>query len=324
MNPMKLKLLALALAVAAGAAATPAAAQVDKPVKLLVGFAPGGSADIAARLLADRMKDDLKQPVLVENRPGAGGRIAAEAVKNAPADGSTLMLAPIVVTVLAPLVFSKLPYDPVADFAPVAQVANFQFALSVNASHPAKSMPELVAWYKANPAKANFGSPAPGSLPHFFGVMIARGAGLDLVHVPYSGGSALMNGVMGDQVTAGIDTTAEQIELHRSGRIRILGTSGTSRSPLLPEVPTFAESGMAGVQGTAWFAVYAPAKTPEATIRQLNAAINKALAAPEVRERLGKLGLEPTGGSAAELVARMSQDTARWSPVVKASGFRAD
>jgi len=185
-------------------------------------------------------------------------------------------------------------------------------------------MPELVAWYKANPAKANFGSPAPGSLPHFFGVMIARGAGIDLVHVPYSGGSALMNGVMGDQVTAGIDTTAEQIELHRSGRIRILGTSGTSRSPLLPEVPTFIESGMASVQGTAWFAVYAPAKTPEPTIRQLNAAINKALAAPEVRERLGKLGLEPTGGSPGELAARMVQDTARWSPVVKASGFRAD
>ncbi len=319
-----LKALMTAVAVAAGALVMPAAAEVDKPVKLLVGFAPGGSADIAARLIAERMKDDLKQPVLVENRPGAGGRIAAEAVKNAAADGSTLMLAPIVVTVLAPMVFAKLPYDPVADFAPVAQVANFQFALSVNATHPAKTMPELVAWYRANPAKANFGSPAPGSLPHFFGVMIARGAGIDLVHVPYSGGSALMNGVMGDQVTAGIDTTAEQIELHRSGRIRVLGTSGASRSPLLPEVPTFVESGMAGVQGTAWFAVYAPAKTPEATIRQLNAAINKALAAPEVRERLGKLGLEPTGGSAAELAARMVQDTARWAPVVKASGFRAD
>ena len=322
MNPIQWR--TLAVAIVAGALALPAAAQVDKPVKLLVGFTPGGSADIAARLIAERMKDELKQPVLVENRPGAGGRIAAEAVKNAAADGSTLMLAPIVVTVLAPLVFSKLPYDPVADFAPVAQVANFQFALSVNATHPAKSMPELVAWYRANPAKANFGSPAPGSLPHFFGVMIARGAGLDLVHVPYSGGSALMNGVMGDQVTAGIDTTAEQIELHRSGRIRVLGTSGTSRSPLLPEVPTFAESGLAGVQGTAWFAVYAPAKTPEATIRQLNAAINKALAAPEVRDRLGKLGLEPTGGSPGELAGRMVQDTARWSPVVKASGFRAD
>jgi tripartite-type tricarboxylate transporter receptor subunit TctC len=262
--------------------------------------------------------------VLVENRPGAGGRIVAEAVKNAPADGSVLMLTPIVVTVLAPMVFSKLAYDPIADFAPVAQVANFQFALSVNASHPAKNMKELVDWYRANPAKASFGSPGPGSLPHFFGVMIAKGANLDLVHVPYNGGAPLMNGVMGDQVTAGIDTTAEQIELHRTGKIRILGSSGSARSPLLPEVPTFVESGLAGVEGTAWFAVYAPAKTPDATIRQLNAAINKALAVPEVRERLVKLGLEPSGGTSAELAKRMADDTARWAPIVKASGFRAD
>src|SRR5580765_795007 len=160
-----LKKIALGLGLCAAVSA--ASAQVDKPVRLLVGFAPGGSADIAARLLADRMKDELKQPVVVENRPGAGGRLVAEAVKNAPADGSVLMLTPIVVTVLAPMVFAKLPYDPIADFAPVAQVANFQFALSVNASHPAKNMKELVAWYKANPTKANYGSPAPGSLPHF-------------------------------------------------------------------------------------------------------------------------------------------------------------
>jgi len=314
----------IAALLALAAAAFGAQAQVDKPVRLLVGFAPGGSADITARLIADRMKDELKQPVLVENRPGAGGRIVAEAVKNAPADGSVLMLTPIVVTVLAPMVFSKLPYDPVADFAPVAQVANFQFALSVNASHPAKNMKELVVWYRANPSRASFGSPGPGSLPHFFGVMIAKGANLDLVHVPYSGGAPLMNGVMGDQVTAGIDTTAEQIELHRTGKIRILGSSGSARSPLLPEVPTFVESGLAGVEGTAWFAVYAPAKTPEATIRQLNAAINRALAVPEVRERLVKLGLEPSGGTPAELAKRMADDTARWAPIVKASGFKAD
>jgi tripartite-type tricarboxylate transporter receptor subunit TctC len=314
----------IAALLALAAAAFAAQAQVDKPVRLLVGFAPGGSADISARLIADRMKDELKQPVLVENRPGAGGRIVAEAVKNAPADGSVLMLTPIVVTVLAPMVFSKLPYDPIADFAPVAQVANFQFALSVNASHPAKNMKELVVWYRANPAKASFGSPGPGSLPHFFGVMIAKGANLDLVHVPYNGGAPLMNGVMGDQVTAGIDTTAEQIELHRTGKIRILGSSGSARSPLLPEVPTFVESGLAGVEGTAWFAVYAPAKTPDATIRQLNAAINKALAVPEVRERLVKLGLEPSGGTPAELAKRMADDTARWAPIVKASGFKAD
>jgi len=319
-----LRTLALACSAALAGAALPVLAQVDKPVRLLVGFAPGGSADIAARQLADRIKDDLRQPVVVENRPGAGGRLAAEVVKNAPADGSVLMLTPIVVTVLAPMVFSKLPYDPVADFAPVAQVANFQFALSVNASHPAKSMSELVAWYKANPAKANFGSPAPGSLPHFFGVMIGKGAGLDLIHVPYNGGGPMMNALMGEQITAAIDTLVEQVELHRAGRVRILASSGTSRSPLLPEVPTFGEAGLAGVEGTAWFGVYAPAKTPDTTVRQLNAAINKALANPELRDRFTRLGLEPAGGSPADLSARMAQDTARWAPIVKASGFRAD
>ena len=270
------------------------------------------------------MKDELHQPVIVENRPGAGGRIAAETLRNAPADGSVLMLTPIVVTVLAPLVFSKLPYDPVADFAPIALVGNFQFALSVNGTHPAKNMKELMAWYRANPSKANFGSPAPGSLPHFFGVMISKSAGLDLIHVPYSGGGPMMNGLMGDQVTAAIDTLAEQVELHRAGKVRILATSGTTRNPLLPEVPTFTESGLSGVEGTAWFAIYAPAKTPEATVRQLNAAINKALAAPELRERFMRLGLEPTGGTPADLAARMVQDTARWAPIVKASGFRGD
>ena len=320
-----LRLLALACSALLAGAALPVFAQVDKPVKLLVGFAPGGSADIAARLIADRMKDELKQPVVVENRPGAGGRIVAEAVKNSPADGSVLMLTPIVVTVLAPMVFSKLSYDPIADFAPVAQVANFQFGLSVNASHPAKNMQELVAWYKANPTKANFGSPAAGSLPHFFGVMIARGTGVDLVHVPYNGGGPMMNALVGgDQIVAAIDTLVEQVELHRTGRVRILATSGASRSPLLPDVPTFTEAGLAGIEGTAWFGVYAPAKTPESTVRQLNAAINKALAAPELRERFTKLGLEPTGGTPADLTARMAQDTARWAPIVKASGFRAD
>ena len=314
----------LALALVAGGAATLANAQVDKPVRILVGFAAGGSADIAARSIAEHMKDELKQPVVVENRPGAGGRIVAEALKNAPADGSVLMLAPIVVPVLAPLVFSKLPYDPVADFAPVAHVANFQFALSVHAAHPAKTIGELLAWYRANPAKANFGSPAPGSLPHFFGVMIARASGVDLVHVPYNGGAPLMNGLMGEQVSVAIDTTVEQIELYKAGKIRLLAVSAATRSPPAPEVPTFLEQGLASVEGTSWFAVYAPARTPEATLRQLNGAINKALAVADVRQRFAKLGLEPTGGTAADLAARMKADTARWSPVVKASGFKAD
>jgi len=305
-------------------AAMLAQAQVDKPVRLLVGFAPGGSADIAARLIAERLGAELKHNVVVENKPGAGGRIAATMLKDAAPDGSTLMLAPIVVPVLAPLVFSKLAYDPLADFAPVAHVANFQFGLSVNAGHPAKNVQDLVAWFKANAAQANFGSPAPGSLPHFFGVMISRGAGIDLVHVPFNGGGPLMNALVGNQVSSAIDTLVDQIEMHRGGKTRILATSGAARSPLLPEVPTFAEAGLKGVEGTSWFAVYAPAKTSAATVRQLNAAINKALEAPEVKERFAKLGLEPTGGSAADLVAIMKRDTERWGPVVKASGFKGD
>ena len=301
-----------------------AAAQVDKPVRLVVGFAPGASTDIAARQLAERMKDELKQTVTVDNKPGAGGRIGAELLKNAPADGSTIMITPIVVPVLAPLVFSKLSYDPIADFAPVAHVANFQFALSVAAAHPARSLQELVAAFKANPTQANYGTPAPGSLPHFFGVMLAKSAGVDLIHVPYNGGGPLMTALVGGQVGSAIDTLVDQIELHRGGKIRLLATSAATRSPLLPEVPTFGEAGLNGVEGTAWFAVYAPAKTPPATVAQLNAAINKALASPEVRERYARLGLEPTGGSPADLTAAMKRDTERWAPVVKASGFRGD
>ncbi len=314
----------LAAALALAGLAAGAAAQVDRPVKLSVGFAPGGSADTAARLLAERMAVELKQPVVVENRPGAGGRIAAEVLKSAPADGSALMLTPIVVPVLAPMVFGKLNYNPATDFAPVAHVANFQFGLSVAAGHPARNVKDLIAWYKANPKEANFGSPGPGSLPHFFGVMIASGVGIDLVHVPFNGGAPMMNALVGNQVSAGIDTLVDQIEMHRAGKTRILATSGAQRSPLLAEVPTFAESGLPSVVGTSWFAVYAPARTPAATVQQLNAAVNKALAAPELRERFAKLGLEPTGGSPADLQAIMQRDTERWAPVVKASGFRGD
>jgi tripartite-type tricarboxylate transporter receptor subunit TctC len=312
------------LTILAATLAAGAQAQVDKPVRILVGFAPGGSADTAARLLAERMAGELKQPVVVDNKPGAGGRIAAELLKSAAPDGSTLMLTPIVVPVLAPLVFSKLPYNPATDFAPVAHVANFQFGLSVHGAHPAKNMKDLAGWWKGNPAQANFGTPGPGSLPHFFGVMIAGGTGVDLVHVPFNGGAPLMNALVGSQVSSGIDTLVDQIEMHRAGKTRILATSGATRSPLLPDVPTFGEAGFKGVEGTSWFAVYAPAKTPAATIQQVNEAVNKALSAAEVRERFGKLGLEPTGGSPADLAAIMKRDTERWAPVVKASGFKAD
>ena len=223
------------------------------------------------------------------------------------------------------MVFSKLPYDPIADFAPVAQVANFQFALSVNAGHPAKNMKDLVAWYKANPAKANYGSPAPGSLPHFFGVMIAKGAGIELVHVPYNGGGPMMNALMGEQVTAAIDTLgrAGRAASHRP-RAHPRDLRDDARSPLLPEVPTFAEARPRGRRrdgvvrrlraGEDTRGDGAPAQRGDQQgARQPRAARALHQARPRARRR-----------HAADLAARMAQDTARWAPIVKASGFRAD
>ena len=312
-------------ALAAAASLMPLAhAQADTTLKVLVGFPPGGSIDIVSRVLAEKMKDDLKVNIVIENRAGAGGRVAADLLKASPADGSVVMITPIVVPVLAPLVFSKLNYNPATDFAPVGHVCNFNFALSVPASLPVKNVAEFVTWLKANPQKANFGSPAPGSLPHFFGEMLSRDAKADMVHVPFAGGSALMNALMGGQVSAGIDVLLEALEAHKSGKVRILATSGDKRSAVLPDVPTFKESGFPNIVASGWFAMYAPAKTPAASIEAINRALNKALTHPEVLDRFGKLALEAGGGSAADLTKLEQASTARWAPVVKATGFRAD
>jgi tripartite-type tricarboxylate transporter receptor subunit TctC len=202
MNRRRLTLAAI-LSATLAAFGSAAHAQAERTVRILVGFPPGGSIDIVARLLADKMKDELKTNIIIENRGGAGGRIAAELLKSAPADGSTLMITPVVVPVLAPLVFSKLNYNPATDFAPVGHVCNFGFAVTVPTALPAKNVAELVTWLKANPQKANFGSPAPGSLPHFFGEMLSREAGADMVHVPFAGGAALLGALVGNQVSAG-------------------------------------------------------------------------------------------------------------------------
>ncbi len=309
----------------AAASLTPLAhAQADKTLRVMVGFPPGGSIDVVARVLAEKMKDELKANIVVENRAGAGGRLAADLLKSAPADGSVVMITPVVVPVLAPLVFSKLNYNPATDFAPVGHVCNFNFALSIPASLPAKTVAEFVAWLKANPQKANFGSPAAGSLPHFFGEILSREARADMVHVPFAGGAALMTALVGGQVSAGIDVVLEALEAHRAGKVRILATSGERRSAVLPDVPTFKESGYPGIVASGWFAMYAPARTPTTAIDAINRALNKALAHPEVLERFGKLALEAGGGSPADLRALEQASTARWAPVVKATGFRAD
>ena len=308
----------------AAAGCLPAAWAQDRTLRVLVGFPPGGSIDIVSRLLAEKMKDDLKANILIDNKPGAGGRLAADMLKSSPADGSVMMITPVVVPVLAPLVFSKLNYNPATDFTPVGHVCSFNFALSVPASVPARTVPEFVAWLKANPSKANFGSPAAGSLPHFFGEMLSREAKADMVHVPFAGGAAMMNAIMGGQVSAGIDVLLESLEAHKAGRVRILATSGEKRSAVLPDVPTFKESGYPNIVASGWFAMYAPAKTPAPAIEAMNRALNKALTNPEVLDRFGKLALEAGGGSPADLTRLEQASTARWAPVVKATGFRAD
>ena len=312
---------ALCVVIAPGANAQ---GTLKSPIRIIVGFAAGGSSDIAARMLADKLKDSLGVAVIVENKVGAGGRIAAEALKNAAADGTTVMLTPVVVPVLAPLVYKQLPYDPARDFAPVAQVATYQFALALTPDHPAKSVAEFVAWLKANPTQANFGSPAPGSLPHFFGLMIGQAIGVPMTHIAYKGGAPLATDLMGGQIPAGIDALSDMIELHRAGKIRIIATSGAQRSPLLPSVATFREQGFAAIEGSGWIGVYAPAKTPKPVIDQLATAIASALKAPDMRERFLTLGYEPTGTTPEQLAAIMSADTARWGPVIKASGFTAE
>jgi tripartite-type tricarboxylate transporter receptor subunit TctC len=307
-----------------GLAAAASAVAQDGPIRILVGFAPGGESDVIARLLVDRMRTSLGVPVIVENRPGAGGMLAAEALKNAAPDGKTLMIAPIAVTVFAPLTHANIRYDPIKDFAPVSLAANFQMALAVGPGSPAKTLPEYIAWVRATPTKATYGVPLAGGPTHFFGVMLARATGVDLAAVPYKGSAPFVNDLVGGQVPAGITVLSQLLKLNDAGKVRVLATSGSQRSPVAPDIPTFKELGFAAIEGTGWQAFHTTAGTPRETIDRLALAIASAIKAPEVSERLVALGLEPVGSTPDELARRVAEDTAKWAPIVKASGFRAD
>ena len=317
-KPVKFALAALSVWAAALA---PAAAQTG-PIKLIVGFPPGGSADATARAVADRAAATLGVTIVVENKPGAGGRIAAELLKNAPADGNTVLITPLAPVVIAPLTFRKLPYNPSEDFVPVAHLAKFHLMIATGGSSPHKTLGDLVVWFKANPSKANFGTSAAGSQLHFLGVMLGQAIGVELTHVPYQGGAPLNNDIMGGQIPAGIDTLA--VELHKSGKLRMLAVSGETRSSLASDVPTFKEQGFPTVVGEGWMGAYMHAKTPPAMVAKISAALADAARHPDVKQRLEVGGLEPTGLRAPEFAAIVAADRARWKPVVEASGFKGD
>jgi tripartite-type tricarboxylate transporter receptor subunit TctC len=306
---------------AATALSLPAQALIGaEPIRIIFPFAAGGSGDALARLIAEHLRVALDLPVIVENRAGAQGRIGVQAVKAAAPDGKTLLLTPVAPMSIYSHVYKSLGYDPIGDFQPISQVATFDFAIAVGPQVPAKSLRELVDWLKANPSQGSYATPAAGTLPHFFAVQFARTAGLDLRHVGYRGSAAALIDLVGGQIPIVFTTTSDLLEQHKGGRIRVLATSDAGRSPFLPEMPTFKEAGY-DIQGTGWYGVFAPAKTPPDMVDRLNKAIVGAVQTPAVKERLLAFALQPTGTSAAELARIQQADSALWEPAVKASGF---
>ena len=306
--------LVLALALAA-----PAHAQ-GTPIRVLVGFPAGGTIDLVARVLADQMKDDLGAPVIVESRPGAGGQIAAQALKQAAPDGRTLLLSPDHTMVMLPLTIKTAGFQPIVDFTPVGQVARYPGGLAVAAQVPARNLTEYLAWARANAKDANVGVPAPGSIPQFLIYQLAQQSNAPLSSVPYRGSAPMVQDLMGGQISAGTTALGDFVEPHLAGKIRVLAVLGSKRSPALPDVPTFAEQGVR-IDWEYWLGMFAPAKTPEAEVKRINAALGRALARPDVREKLLKIVFEPAHGSPEQLAQLMRDGTAFWEPVVKASGW---
>jgi tripartite-type tricarboxylate transporter receptor subunit TctC len=302
-------------------AGTLSAQEIKGPIKIIVPYPAGGGSDVAARLVADKMKDSLGQPVIVENKPGAGGRIGTEYAKGQPADGATMLVVNPALFVVAPVVFSKLAYDPDADFAPVSLITTYQFCVSVPPVSAVKDVPGLIDWIKKNPNQANFGSPAAGSLPHFFGLMIGKAAGVEMVHSSYNGSGPLVTALIGNQIPIGVDAYDAQSAYHPD-RIRILATAGTARKK--PDIPTFKEQGYPDIEGTGWNGIVVPAKTPKPVIDKLSAAIVTAVRSPDVVEKIQGLGNDVVGTTPEEFAAVLKKDRERWVPVIKASGFKAE
>jgi tripartite-type tricarboxylate transporter receptor subunit TctC len=304
--------------VAAGVAP---AQEIKGPIKIVVPYPAGGGSDVVARLIADKLKDSLSQTVIVENKPGAGGRIGTEFVKGQPADGATMLVVNPALFVVAPVVFSKLAYDPDADFAPVSLIYTYQFCVSVPATSTVKDVKGLIEWIKKNPNQANYGSPAAGSLPHFFGLMIGKAAGVEMVHSSYNGSGPLVTALIGNQIPMGVDAYDAQSAYHPD-KIRILATAGTARKKA--DIPTFKEEGFPEIEGVGWNAIVVPAKTPKAVVDKLSAAIAKAVKSPDVVEKIQGLGSEAVGSTPEEFSATLKKDRERWVPIIKASGFKAE
>jgi len=294
------------------------------PVRILVGFSAGGSADVVGRVIAEKFRERTGLTTIIENKPGVSGVIATEAVAKAPPDGNTMVLAAMASTIMAKLTFTKLPYDPQKDLAPVSLVSTFQLVLAVTPSLPITTMAQFAAWAKANPDKANFGVPAVGGHSHFFGLMLGKTLGIDMQAVPYKGSAPMITDLSSGQLHVGVSALSDFLASHKAGKVRIIATSGKERSLSAPELPTFTESGFATLAGDGWLALYAPANTPPATVAALSAEMAAVLKLPEVRERIVLLGMDPRGSTPAGLAEFDEGELKRWQPIVAASGFKVE
>lgn len=318
------------LMLAAAGAALPwgARAQGFEQPKFLYGFPAGSSGDITARRVADKVGGSAYAKVapVVENKPGAGGRIALDALKTAPADGSVLALSPFSCLAIYPHVYKKLSYDPQADFQPVSIAAIMHHGLAVGPLVPdsVKDVKGFVAWAKANPDKANYGSPAAGSTPHFLAALLGLSQNVDIKHIPYRGSVPGITDVVGGTLAAMMTPAGDFLPNHRAGKLRLLGTSGKTRLPFATDVPTFAEQGFGDLTTEEWFGFYAPAKAPAATVAAANAAINAALKDKSVVDGLAVVGLLAQGSSIDEMARSQRAEFERWGPLVKRIGFTAE
>jgi tripartite-type tricarboxylate transporter receptor subunit TctC len=296
-------------------------AQEKPPLRIVVGFPPGGSADILARLIANALRDDYS--AIVDNKAGAGGRIALTYVKAAKPDGQTVIVLPSGPMVLFPHVYKKLDYDAVKDFTPISQIARFQFGVVSGPATKAKNIADMVSKTKSDPASASYGTPGAGTLPHFMGVLLEQSTGMSLNHVPFQGGAPANNALLGGHIGYKFDVVSETAEMHHSGKARIIAVTGPQRDPQVPDVPTLKESGV-NMEATAWFAMYGPAGMKGEALNKIESAMMKMLRDPSMKDKLTKLGYEPIGSNGADLATAQKGDLTRWEKPIKATGVQLD
>ena len=313
----------LALALSALVLAGPAQAQ-SGTVRLLVGFPAGGGTDVIARTLAEKLKDQLGVNVVVENRAGAGGQIAAQALKAAPADGTTFFLTHDHTVSILPLVVKNPGFEPAKDFVAVAGFATFVNALAVSGGTPAKSVNEYVDWVRnTQGGKGNVGIPAPASVPEFLVKLIGEKYKIDLQAAPYRGSAPMMADMLGNQIGAGVGSVPDFIENHKGGKIRVVAVLGSVRQAALPDVPTFAELGLAGFEDVPYYGIFAPIGTPKATVDRFAEAVSRVIALPDVQSRLTAMGLSVAYMPPQQLASREQAYAQTWARIIKASGFQA-